>query len=65
MSWRNMPAEGKKVFPVKRNNLPFPLYMYLKGTRYCLTMEPPTVFPWEDRVAMHLKAIEKALTMIA
>ncbi len=58
------PQKEEKVFPVKRSNLPLPLYMYLKGTRYCLTMESPTVFPWEDRVEMHLKAIEITLTLM-
>src|SRR3972149_2752458 len=59
------PQKEEKTFPVKRSNLPFPLYMYLKGTRYCLTMETPTRFPLEDRVAMHLKALEIALTLMA
>jgi len=55
------PQKEEKTFPVKRSNLPFPLYMYLNGTQSCLTMESPTRFPWEDRVAMHLKALEIAL----
>jgi len=59
------PQKEEKTFPVKRSNLPFPLYMYLKGTRYCLTMESPTRFSLEDRVAMHLKALEIALTLMA
>ena len=59
------PQKEEKTFPVRRSNLPFPLYMYLNGTQSCLTMESPTLFPWEDRVAMHLTAMEIALTLMA
>src|SRR3989337_4238781 len=38
------PQKEEKTFPVRRSNLPFPLHMYLKGTRYCLTMESHTTF---------------------
>lgn len=53
--------EGKR-FHLKRNNLPLPLYLYLHGTRHCFTFESPAKFPVEERVEMHLMAIEKVLS---
>ena len=59
------PQKEEKKFPIRRKDLPLPLYLYMKGTRYCITMESPTIFPWENRVAMHIKALEIALTLMA
>lgn len=48
-------------FPLMRSNLPLPLYIYLQGTGHCLTIETPTKFPLEERVGMHLLALDVAL----
>ena len=53
--------EGKR-FHVKRNDLPLPLYLHLHGTPHCFTFESPAQFPVEERIEMHLMAIEAVLS---
>lgn len=57
------PQKGKTRFPVSRKNIPLPLYLYLHGTKHCLTLESPSAFPMEDRVTMHLSALELILKL--
>lgn len=33
------PQKAGKIFRIRRDSLPLPLYLYLRGTRHCLTME--------------------------
>jgi len=55
------PQRDEKRFPFKRVDLPLPLYLYLHGVRHCFTIESPTRLPMEDRVGMHLMALETVL----
>lgn len=57
-------SEGKR-FPVKRSNLPLPLYLYLHGVRHCLTIESPAGLSMEDRIGMHLMALHVVLKLYA
>ena len=59
------PQKEAKRFSVRRKDIPFPLYLYLTGTWHCITMESPSAVPLDDRVAMHLTAMEIALTLMA
>lgn len=56
--------EGKR-FPVKRSNLPLPLYLYLHGVCHCLTIESPVSLSMEDRIGMHLMALHVVLRRYA
>ncbi len=56
------PQKAGKIFRIRRNDLPLPLYLYLNGTRHCITMESPHQFPLKERVDMHLMALDTALS---
>lgn len=56
------PQKAGKIFRIRRDNLPLPLYLYINGTRHCLTMESPYQFSLEERVGMHLMALDTALS---
>ncbi len=36
------------------------LYLYRSGTPHCLILETPTSLPFEERVSLHLKALDQA-----
>ena len=59
------PQRDEKGFPFKRVDLPLPLYLYLHGVRHCFTIESPTRLPMEERVGMHLMALEVVLNRYA
>ena len=59
------PQRDGEGFPFKRVDLPLPLYLYLRGVRHCFTIESPTRLPMEDRVGMHLMALEAVLNRYA
>lgn len=59
------PQREKKKFPLKRSNLPLPLYLYLHGVRRCFTIESPTFLSMEKRVGMHLMALDVILSQYA
>jgi hypothetical protein len=43
--------------------LPLPVYLRSLGTAHCVTLETPTAFPFEDRVGIHRKGLEKILEL--
>ncbi len=55
------PQKDGEKFPLMRVDLPLPLYLYLHGMRRCFTFESPTRFPLEERIEMHLMAMESVL----
>ncbi|MDD5434491.1 MAG: M14 family metallocarboxypeptidase [Nitrospira sp.] len=56
------PNPNNKEFPLKKSNLPLPVYLFIKGVPHCITTESPTLFSFEERVRMHLTALNFVLT---
>lgn len=58
------PQKDRKRFHIRKKDLPLPLYLYLRSVKHCLTIESPTRFPMEERVGMHLMALDIVLNLI-